>query len=253
MPALSTGIDEAEIEAEANCSEHEKSDSEQEKDTVLTPDTSPEQNTCQTLDTAPTVDTCSSLDRVPTQETVPTPDTKPEDINLPQTEDTGKSCMPSKGCLDKKDGVDVDKTSKLNDSSSSKPGVLEITEQKVEIPIEKLGKAAEKLCSKSSVVVIGREKSADTSKLSRNTGTCIKSTFASTLKSSAKAVSGRGTTAPRLVRALTTMAPAPKPACTRRTTAGLLITSQKLQSGNSKPIVRKTEPSRYTNKILSNI
>jgi len=72
-----------------------------------------------------------------------------------------------------------------------------------------------------------------------------KTTFASTLKGASKGVAARSTVH-KLTRALTTIAPAAKPAAARRTTAGLLITSQKLQAAaTSKPANnRKSEPFR---------
>ena len=74
-----------------------------------------------------------------------------------------------------------------------------------------------------------------------------KTTFASTVKSMGKVLPARAAgSTPRMTRALTTISPANKPVITtRRTTAGLLITSQRLQSAPPvKQVHKKLETPR---------
>ena len=192
-------IDVAEIEIDAGLSEHEKSDSEQEKDAV--PSLKPE----------PGSDIPSSA---PSKDE-PGDDTPGGDLNLQNT--TGKENNPKP--VKKK--VETDKPA----------AVVKV----------------EKSSQKSVTPAARREKSEDKSKMSasRTSAAFNKTTFASTVKSMSKVLPARAAgTAPRMTRALTTISPANKPVIARKTTAGLLITSQRLQSAPAKLSNKKPETPR---------
>ena len=189
-------IDVEEIEIDANCSEHEKSDSEQEKDVVSSSKADPE--------------------------TVGNKNDSKLQVGEPVPNEAHDEDFPSKENMNKLTGA------------KKKPETDKLAVAKVE---------------KSSGPAVKREKSEDKSKTtnSRPSAAFNKTTFASTVKSMSKVLPARAAgSAPRMTRALTAILPANKPVMTRRTTAGLLITSQRLQSTPLKLIHKKPETPRYS-------
>ena len=91
-------------------------------------------------------------------------------------------------------------------------------------------------------ISLEKERALEKSKATKAFVTANKSTFASKLKSSTKAVVNRN---PRITRALTSISAPVKPAPARKTNAGLLMTSQKLLvGGGNKCASKKVETRR---------
>lgn len=183
-----------EIEIDANCSEHEKSDSEQEKDSEPAADIS---------------------------------------ISVPLKVDLK---------LDTEEAVTNDITAE-DPEEKEKPAGIKKKPETDKLSVAKVEKSSQRITGST----VRREKSEDKSKMasSKSSAAFNKTTFASTVKSMGKVLPARAAgSTPRMTRALTTISPANKPVITRRTTAGLLITSQRLQSAPVKQVHKKLETPR---------